>query len=62
MLAFNEYKTRDAAALALARRVGERVRNGVQQRATASIVVSGGQLAAARCSTSCARCRCRGAS
>ena len=42
MLAFNEYKTRDAAALALARRVGDRLRNGVQQRATASIVVSGG--------------------
>jgi len=42
MLAFNEYKTRDAAALALARRVGDRLRNGVQQRATASMIVSGG--------------------
>ena len=42
MPAFNEYRTRDAAALALARHLGQALRNGVQQRATASMIVSGG--------------------
>jgi len=42
MPVFNEYKTRDAAALALARRLVDALRNGVQQRATASMIVSGG--------------------
>jgi 6-phosphogluconolactonase len=42
MLEFNEFGTREAAALALARRVGERLRSGVRQRATASMIVSGG--------------------
>jgi 6-phosphogluconolactonase len=42
MLAFNEYKTRDAATVALARRVGESLRFGVRHRAAASMIVSGG--------------------
>ncbi|HVY65861.1 MAG TPA: 6-phosphogluconolactonase [Gammaproteobacteria bacterium] len=42
MVAFKEFKTRDAAATALARRVGDRLRRGVHRRATASMIVSGG--------------------
>ena len=42
MPAFNEYATREAAALALAGHVGERLRAGVAARAAASMVVSGG--------------------
>jgi 6-phosphogluconolactonase len=41
MLAFNEFKTRDTATLALARRIGESLRGAVRQRATASMIVSG---------------------
>ncbi len=42
MLRFNEFKTREAAASALARRLGEALRHGVRKRATASMIVSGG--------------------
>jgi 6-phosphogluconolactonase len=39
---FNEFGERDAAAAALARRIGERLRLGVQRRATASMILGGG--------------------
>ena len=42
MPAFNEYKTRDAAAHALARRISDRLRDGARLRGAASIIVSGG--------------------
>ena len=41
-MAFNEFKHRDEAVGALARRIGERLRFAVYRRATASMVVSGG--------------------
>jgi 6-phosphogluconolactonase len=37
---FNEFKERDAAAAALARRIGERLRSAVYRRACASMIVS----------------------
>jgi 6-phosphogluconolactonase len=39
---FNEFKHRDDAAAALARRIGQRLRHAVYRRATASLIVSGG--------------------
>jgi 6-phosphogluconolactonase len=42
VVAFNEFRDRDEAVGALARRIGERLRFAVYRRATASMVVSGG--------------------
>ena len=42
MVVFNEFKHRDEAVGALARRIGERLRFAVYRRATASMIVSGG--------------------
>ncbi len=42
MLSFKEFGTREEAADALARHIGERVREGVCRRATASVILSGG--------------------
>jgi 6-phosphogluconolactonase len=42
MLAFNEFGTRDEAAALLARGVSERLRRAAEERAAASMVVSGG--------------------
>jgi 6-phosphogluconolactonase len=42
MLAFNEFKTRDAAVGALARRIGEVLRGAVCRRSAASMIVCGG--------------------
>lgn len=42
MVAFNEYKYRDEAVGALARRIADRLRFAVYRRATASMIVSGG--------------------